>query len=1214
MARHGMLRRFIRRIEILVFLVLALVGGLVVAAFYYVQDGDFVRQRILTEAPRFFPTSRMEISHARLRPLLGECVLEHLRLWQDLEKQNLPPKQHVEASVDPAQKTAATSPGQATQANTGQPVQTNTGSPVQANAPTAAQPGQGQKQSHEKPQKTSNGSRVPTLRLPFVRLLFDPWKIIQGEWEIQKVIVAQPTLRLARGPDGKWNIDSLIASPLPIKPSGKIPTIQIVRGTLELIHDGPLDIGVGNKLDQPLPTILRDVELTIEMIEGTRKLRFDGSGQGSWADRFQINGIADLETGTAELNGSLLGLKPGPKLFADLAPELIETWKKTGLDDLESNLYLESATIKLTGGMLRPTDYRIRLDLLRGRLQRAELPFPLNDIRATLTLKNDALLIERAEASHGKTLFRVTGKSGLSHWRTDPLDITLNAVNLAIDQRLQKVTPPQWQNLWVEYLPRGELNLAVRMVRDRAGGEIGFGVNAECRDVAICYEFFPYPLEHIWGQITWSGDTIRLGNPDKPPLESGLRTLLGNRPAAITGTIRKPGPQAEVDLVFEAENLTVDETLLNALPPDARRVVDAFQPSGEVRAKATITRRPPATAGEPPIGKVDVHTTIDLLERCSIRWSGMPYPVHNLKGRLQLHPDQWVFENMSGTNGTARITGHGKVERVGPRRTPQAPFPRRRPRQLPANLADIRELEKLNQTPQQMPATPPAEPVPLKTHIEIHADHLPFDDQLRQSLPAVWQKTWSTINPNGSAKIDVLIDLNPSQNQDSRRIAITPDAETRLNLVIQRRGVDETDQPKPLELALDQVQGQFVSQDGKVSMEDVRFLFRNSVVTLQQGQVVLESDGKFDLWANALEARDLHLDATLRQKMSPVMSHFARRLDDGRTITFKSDLRLGWSGKAEDRTWCRWDKGLIVLNGNSFDAGWKLNNLQGQVENISGIYDGYQFSCDAVATLDSMTLKGFPIHHLSAPIHVENGLVQLPSVRAIVMGGQVYGEMDVQIANEPQYHAGVKLVGLDLAQYARTVPGPQSLRGRVSGDLDISGRGSDNRNLKGNGSAEITQGDLGELPDFLRFVKTINLSPATKTAFDSAQVNFQINSGETTFNPIKFQGDAFSLDGDGTMSSRGELDVRLKVVYGRDRLHLPLLSDAVKEATGQLIQVRIAGTPSFPEFRLDVLPSTFDALKTLGDDEPVLRNPLGIEPEQTLKRFGFGLFRGMRDQ
>ena len=358
---------------------------------------------------------------------------------------------------------------------------------------------------------------------------------------------------------------------------------------------------------------------------------------------------------------------------------------------------------------------------------------------------------------------------------------------------------------------------------------------------------------------------------------------------------------------------------------------------------------------------------------------------------------------------------------------------------------------------------------------------------------------------------------------------------------------------------------------------------------------MVKGSGQLDLWVKSLEARDLHLDAGLRQKMSPVMSQFARRLDDGRALTFRSDLRLGWSGQDSDPTWCRWDHGLIILNGNSFDAGWMLKNLQGQVENVSGHFDGHDLSLDGLISLDSMSVKGMPLNQLSAPIHVEKGIVDLPSIQATVLGGQSYGALKVQIEQEPQFEGGLKLVGLDLANYARTVPGRQEMRGRVSGQMNVRGRGSDARNIQGQGSAEITQGDLGELPNFLQFIKTLNLSPASKTAFDSAQVGFIINNGKTTFQPIKFQGDAFSLDGNGSMSSRGELDVHLNVVYGRDRIHLPILSDAIKEATGQLFQVRVTGSPSFPEFRLDVLPSTFGALRTMGDDSPV-NNPIGRSP------------------
>jgi hypothetical protein len=1187
MLGYGFVRRWIRRLRIMMIVVGGLVAGLVLLAFFYVQDGDFLKNQVLSQSPRYFPTSRLEIARARLRPFLGECVFEQVKLWQDVSRL---PEVLTEAS------TKSTDAGI-----------TEASSAAKNSITTSKEP--------RSPRKTAEGSHagtklLPALRLPFVRVLFDPIRMLQGEVAVHQIILAQPTVRLAQCADGSWNVDSLFASPWPMKPSERTPVVRIVRGSIELVQGGYQGIGKEDSPEERPPVVLRDVDLTIEPMDDRKLVKFAGEAACDWADRIRIEGVADPATGRVELTGAMTGANPGPKVLAAVKPEWVEEWKKTGLDDLECDVLLESASLKFAAGMPKFQDYRIRIDLLRGRLQRADLPFPLTDLRGSVTVRNDQVVLERAEGFNGRTILRAAGKMGLRNWRTDPLDVTLHAVNLQIDQRLQKVTPQQWKDLWVEYLPRGELNLAIRAVRDRAGGEIGFGINVDCRDVAVCYEFFPYPLEHIWGQITWSGNEIRLGNPDKPVLEGGLKTLLGNRPAAISGIIRNPGPMAEVDLTLEAENLVIDETLLNSLPPETRRVVDDFQPTGEVKARAVVKRRPvPNPNGSRPLSRLDVTTEMELGERCSIRWVGMPYPVHNLRGKLKFDPDRWVFESITGTNGTARLSANGVVSRIGPRTIPQAPLPKRRPR--PASGDSMGVIVP----PVTANSNRSSKSAQLKSNISIRADRLPFDDQLKESLPPIWRTTWETINPIGSASVVAQIEIDPSKDLDSRQITIVPDQDTRLNLVVHRRDVSGNSAAKPLELSLDQVRGQFVSNNGAIMMQDVDFMFRNARVSLEQGQVDLQNDGKFNLWAKGLLARDLHLDAGFRQKMTPVMARFAQRFDDGRPITFRADLSLGWSGRPGEPTWCRWENGLVVLNGNSFDVGWPLRNLQGQLDNLTGRFDGLDLEMGGVVALDTLNVKGFPINRFSAPFRIEKGYVNMPSIQADVLGGQLYGDMNLQIANEPMYETNLKLIGLDLALYAQNVPGRQTVRGRVSGSMSMKGKGGDPRNLQGTGTAKITEGDLGEIPEFLRFVKAINLSPATKTAFDTAQVEFAVTNGITSFDTIKFQGDAFSLDGDGTMSSHGDLDIHLNVIYGRDRMKIPVLTDAIKEATGQFIQVRVNGKPSYPDFRLDVLPSTFEALRSIGTQERApIRNPLSGEfkdvPEP--RRWSFGQLFGRR--
>src|SRR5262249_11541907 len=162
-------------------------------------------------------------------------------------------------------------------------------------------------------------------------------------------------------------------------------------------------------------------------------------------------------------------------------------------------------------------------------------------------------------------------------------------------------------------------------------------------------------------------------------------------------------------------------------------------------------------------------------------------------------------------------------------------------------------------------------------------------------------------------------------------------------------------------------------------------------------------------------------------------------------------------------------------------------------------------------------------------------------IRGQLLDGEVAGRFEVSLDATPRYAAELTLSGANLQSYAKTLQGHQRYRGLVSGQLQLNGLGNDLRTLQGQGEAHITHGDLGELPAFLALLKFLRLSPITKTAFDGADVAFRIENGRTLIDPIRFTGDAFSLHGRGTLDVQGDLDLRLRVLMGRDRLHLFLL-------------------------------------------------------------------------
>ena len=43
-----------------------------------------------------------------------------------------------------------------------------------------------------------------------------------------------------------------------------------------------------------------------------------------------------------------------------------------------------------------------------------------------------------------------------------------------------------------------------------------------------------------------------------------------------------------------------------------------------------------------------------------MNWDGLPYPVPNVTGHLEIHPISWTFTEMRGEHGPARIKAKGR--------------------------------------------------------------------------------------------------------------------------------------------------------------------------------------------------------------------------------------------------------------------------------------------------------------------------------------------------------------------------------------------------------------------------------------------------------------------------------------------------------------------------------------------------------------------------
>lgn len=967
--------------------------------------------------------------------------------------------------------------------------------------------------------QTVDDTPRPLLQTPYMRIRQDVNALLEGKFEPREVDVAQPTLRLFRRPDGSWNLQNFLADPWPAPPLEHFPLIRIENGTLELDH------GDGRPV-----SVLTQVSARLEADPGTERLvRIHGTARGEGLfDTTRIEGTCDLKTGRIELTQCEVARLSIADLHDRLPADYREQVKRSCL--VAGNLTIRRARLDFDPMTGKLGDYSVAFSLRDGvTLDAPTLPFSLGRVEADGTIADGQVTIEYARANSGKTVVHAEGTLGVAVDR-DPIDLTINVEELELDERLQAWTPPDLAGLWDEFSPSGRVDLVTRVSRELPGGPMDVTTDVACRDVAGKYHLFPYRVEHLTGTLAISSERI----------DVNMGTRIGNQAAWCRGTILRPGPDPHVVLTFQADGMSISDELLRAMPAEIRSVINPFQPTGTVKGKVRAERLP--TSAEKPNGDLIITTELELEEsgRCSITWEGLPYPITNLTGRLRTGPTYCVFEEIKGRNGVAQITGNGRVDQA---------------------------------------------PGGFKLDLRLDARDLPFDQQLYQALPAPWRTSWDALNPVGSSHVSARIQVNPG-GTDHYHLEVLPGRDTRIQLKfkpVRAGGVTGPDLEMP---PMEKVGGAFVFDDGTVSMTDVRFWFRGSPVRVEAGTVRVEEGGRFDLRVKELSVRDFRLDSGLRQIMPPVMAGFAQRLDEGRTFTMKADLGLGWSGKEGEPAWCAWERGLVIFTGNAIDAGLPLAHIQGQIDNLSGRFNGQDLDVSGHVDLASVNVVGQQVTNLTGNLAIGQGRARLSDIQGALLGGSMAGWVVVDLEATPRYAAALRVDGLDLREYNRTVPGKQNVRGLLAGHVSVQGIGDDRKTMQGQGEAHLVEADLGELPAPLRPFRYLQLSAPwrmpspSRTAFDSGDVAFHIQDGRAMVETLRLSGDAFSLDGRGTVDlTDTEMDLRLRLLYGRNRLRLGPFSDLMREASGGIFDVRVTGTPSFPRITPEALPVAGDLFR-----------------------------------
>ncbi|WP_437228349.1 hypothetical protein SH661x_000860 [Planctomicrobium sp. SH661] len=1006
-------------------------------------------------------------------------------------------------------------------------------------------------------------------RITGTELLRIPRIVIEIETEIlrthrrlvvREITMQSPEVILFRGADQHWNWEGVKVQP---PPSAVTPSWTIKNGTVRIGCICPTD-------GQMRSMVLQGIQVSVQP-DSFQNYSFTSTSVADTLGPVQATGSIDTQSGewkvrgTAgeiRLNDSLLNLagRFAPKVHEQLTQ--LKSTNQAILAQSQSHLPRQTATasqIDVEAGaqsgavpMLRadlslqfeasqsslrsPLNYDIHGSIHHGHISDLLLPMPLYDLEGRFRMTPDLIEIESVKAANGSSTLYVNGSARRSthDWAKN---FQVRVMQLQLDQRIRGFLWGQLGKTFDMLNPSGTFDVDVELSQS-PGQKLAYAINqfkvTDCR--GLC-DYFRYPVEHVNGEITQNGTAFELQ----------MQGEANGRPVQARGRIDMANRDRDIDLRLEVADFPFDNAIRNALQrPEQeviRKVLDSLNLHGTARSAVVQIIR-----GGETEGRVAICIDGELTDG-TLNYVGFPYEVTNLTGKLRYNPlkrNTWMFEEVSGTHGTAKISGRGFYDLE----------------EGPGALA----LEM--------------------TVLQAALDH-DLEKASTKASPSL-ASAWKDFSIKGSIDVDKV------------SVTWTPDTDVQVAL----DGIHWNSgqfMAAALPYVWNNVSGTMTWSNNRLKIHSLHgdhgdhnetYLLINGAVP--DSAFIEMNPGPDVAWRMFLDERILHImklnpDDELRRAVPVQVADALKAVDLRNPIDLSLGLEMkGWLSDRNLIT-ASWSA-LTALKGNTLTAGVPISNVTGNVVH-RGSWDGQNLWMEGYAELETLNALELSIYKARGPFLLKNGRLTLGTpklsgnvpvynqsnpyhqeqLRAHLYGGQIGLDVDVTLADtmaNMTYQLEVTVNEAELGDWAKEHNiNSQRLMGKVNGVLQATGKGDSAKSTTGQGWIQITPAALYELPVFAQMFTVLSFRPAKPgdAAFKYAYGDFTIRDEMFEFTKIELWGDALSLVGRGNVGYAGSKASALELdFYSTANNRIPFFGPFVKAVSDRWIRVYVFGTISQP--------------------------------------------------
>lgn len=600
-----------------------------------------------------------------------------------------------------------------------------------------------------------------------------------------------------------------------------------------------------------------------------------------------------------------------------------------------------------------------------------------------------------------------------------------------------------------------------------------------------------------------------------------LAGLAGQRQVFIRGDVTGDGPAAAVAVRIRADNVPLDDRLRAALPPRQQRLAASFHPIGLADVDVSVSR----AAG----GHEFANTYRIRFHGASARYDEFPYPLEEVSGLLEIRPEGFEFSDFRGTHKGGEVRTHGR-----------------------------------------------SRPTPQGDALEVHVagDNILVDRELEAALKPELREAWALFRPADQGRMKFRADVERA-----------PDQAPEIDVTVAASGC--TIQPEFFPYALRQLEGTFRYARRWVYVKDMRARHGASAVSLDEGKVYLKPGG--GVWADLVNLRgtplapDPDLLAALPRALQSVFDVLEVQQPFGLEAHLTIDAPPGHAAPPV----VYWD-GRVTLADASFRAGIPVRHVRGEAA-CRGRHNGHVLEgLVGNVALTEATVFGQPLQDVQAALEVRKdtpGVLAVPGLHARLFGGELYGPVRVEFGPPARYEVDLTAAQVRLEDLGRhnLGAGAGQWSGLATARLHLRGRGAAPAGMEGQGTIDVPNGKLYNLPLLLDLLKFLGLRLPDGTAFEEAHAVFGIRGTRVLVSRLDLFGNSVSLRGQGEMDLDGT-DIKLDfyAVWARIVQYLPpIIRDIPPYLSQHLLKIKMRGSVSNLHFTKEPVPVLVDPLREL---------------------------------